>query len=286
MCSSDLGAVRLGAFGVLNKGVLGVDSLMGIEKIIGSAGVGDTVDHSGAVAPATGTSTNLRTGAVVVNGAAAPLPLSFTVANFENVIGSNFDDVIVGNAGANSLDGGAGIDTVSYAGATAAVTVSLAIAGAQNTVGDGVDSLANVENLSGSSFNDTLTGNGGNNLLEGGAGGDLLRGGLGADVFRYRSVSESGLALGSGDHLLDFSALQGDRIDLSAIDARPQTLLVNDAFNWRGLLNPTLLAVGDLCYSSNGVNATVFGCTATAGVVNFQVQLDRVTALNAANVVL
>jgi hypothetical protein len=58
----------------------------------------------------TGTTTNLTTGAVTVNGSGAPLPLSFNVQQFENVIGSNFNDSITGNSGANLLNGGSGND--------------------------------------------------------------------------------------------------------------------------------------------------------------------------------
>ena len=109
--------VSLGAFGVLRKGALGTDSLIGIETIIGSSLLGDTVDHSGAsVAPATGTVTNLTTGVVTVNGTAAPLPLTFNVSQFENVIGSGFADTITGNAASNSLVGGAGNDTLTLNG--------------------------------------------------------------------------------------------------------------------------------------------------------------------------
>ena len=108
--------VTLGAFGVLNKGALGTDSLVGIETVVGSSLLGDTVDHSGAVSgggvTVTGTTTNLTTGVVTVNGSGAPLPLTFNVQQFENVIGSNFNDSITGNAAANSLNGGLGSDTL------------------------------------------------------------------------------------------------------------------------------------------------------------------------------
>ena len=80
------------------------------------------------------------------------------------------------------MDGGAaGSDTASYFDATAGVTVSLAIAAAQNTIGAGVDTLFNFENLTGSNFNDTLTGNSVANILNGGAGNDALIGGAGND---------------------------------------------------------------------------------------------------------
>ena len=63
-------------------------------------------------------------------------------------------------------------DTVSYENATAPVTVSLAITTQQNTIGAGLDTLASIENLIGSNFNDSLTGNIENNVLIGGLGND------------------------------------------------------------------------------------------------------------------
>ena len=41
----------------------------------------------------------------------------------------------------------------------------------------------------------------------------MLRGGLGADVFLFKTLAEG------GDLLRGFSAAEGDRIDISAIDA-------------------------------------------------------------------
>jgi len=72
-------------------------------------------------------------------------------------------------------------ETVSYAFATAAVTVSLAITTQQNTIGAGLDTLTGIENLIGSSLNDSLIGDIKNNVLNGGAGNDRLNGGAGAD---------------------------------------------------------------------------------------------------------
>jgi serralysin len=105
--------ITLSAFGVVSKSALGTDSLIGIESIVGSSLNGDTINLSGASsAPATGTVTNLTTGSVTVNGFAAPLPLSFSISQFENVIGSGFADTITGNSANNVLDGGAGNDTI------------------------------------------------------------------------------------------------------------------------------------------------------------------------------
>ena len=84
------------------------------------------------------------------------------------------NDILTGTSSNN--------DTASYAAATASVTVSLLITTQQNTIGAGLDTLTNIENLLGSNFNDSLTGNTANNTLDGGVGDDTLTGWSGADT--------------------------------------------------------------------------------------------------------
>ena len=96
--------------------------------------------------------------------------------------GGDGNDLLIGGAGNDLLDGGAGIDTASYASAGSAVTVNLGTAGAQNTGGAGTDTLAAIENLIGSDYDDSLTGNDNANVLNGGLGNDTLIGGDGDDV--------------------------------------------------------------------------------------------------------
>ncbi len=117
-----------------------------------------------------------------------------------NGTGNGLGNVLTGNAGNNTLDGAGGIDTASYAAATASVTVSLALAGAQNTGGAGIDTLVQVENLDGSAFADTLTGDAGNNILSGGAGDDILEGGAGNDTIRGGGFTGSGFDTASYAH--------------------------------------------------------------------------------------
>jgi len=104
--------IVLAAFGVVGKGSLGSDSLIGIETVIASVNPDDTIDLSAAGSPASGTVADLGSGQVRILGAAAPLPLVFSVAQFENVIGSPFADTLSGDAGTNSLSGGDGADTL------------------------------------------------------------------------------------------------------------------------------------------------------------------------------
>lgn len=101
----------------------------------------------------------------------------------DTLFGDGGDDVLEGGAGIDWLYGGAGIDLADYGAAASAVSVSLALGDAQqDTGGAGIDSLAGIENLRGSAFDDSLTGDQAANRLDGGAGDDALSGGLGDDV--------------------------------------------------------------------------------------------------------
>jgi trimeric autotransporter adhesin len=100
-----------------------------------------------------------------------------------NATGNELSNNLYSNAGDNVMDGAAGVDQVVYSQATAGVTVSLAITGAQNTIGAGTDTLLNIENLHGSTFNDVLTGNALANTLNGSTGADTMAGGAGEDSY-------------------------------------------------------------------------------------------------------
>jgi len=92
------------------------------------------------------------------------------------------DDTLDGGAGADTLDGGEGIDTADYSASNAGVAVDLtpgSVGGGGTAQGD---ILRNIENITGSAFDDTLTGDAGANVLVGGAGNDRLVGGDGADT--------------------------------------------------------------------------------------------------------
>jgi len=131
--------------------------------------------------------------------------------NFENLTGSLFADTLRGNFATNVIDGNGGVDTVSYDNAVAAVQVSLSSTTAQNTGAAGMDTLLNVENLTGSSHNDTLQGNGGNNVLDGGSGIDTVSySSAGAGVSVSLDIASPQLTQGAGvDTLRNFENLTG-----------------------------------------------------------------------------
>lgn len=242
------------------SGLDGDDSLKGLagdDAISGGAG-NDTLDGGAGndvLAGGDGTdSANYATAtaAVSVNiGLSGPQNTGGSgvdsLATIENLIGSDFNDLLIGGAGANSLSGslgadtldgglgndllagGDGADTASYVSATLGVTVSLALAGAQNTVGAGIDSLSSLENLLGSAFDDMLSGTKAANRIDGGsgadtifgdAGADTLLGGDGNDVFIFASTTDfvagESVTGGNGIDELRFTTTQAATLVLSA----------------------------------------------------------------------
>ncbi len=111
------------------------------------------------------------------------------------IIGSNYNDYIVGGADWAVVVGGGGADellgldspgavgTVSYFNSSDGVNVALD--GSVSSGGDAEgDRVSNFKNMVGSDFDDHLVGNNFSNLIEGGDGKDLLEGGAGNDTLR------------------------------------------------------------------------------------------------------
>ena len=304
----------------------GTDTLLGVENLIGSnfndtltgnagansiegGGGDDTIDgQSGNDTVQGGAGNDVLTGgtgydlltyaaataAVTVN-LTTPLAQNTegagtdTIAGFENLTGSAFNDTLTGNATANILDGkggddllngGAGTDTAHYGSATAAVTVNLSLAGAQNTGAAGVDTLVSLENLIGTAFHDTLTGSSGNNVLNGLAGNDTLtgldghdtlKGGLGNDTLTGNSGADSFVfnqalnATTNKDTIPDFSPVDDTLLLENAIftkftanGAIPAGTFVANAGGVAGDANDFLLydnATGKLFYDADGNGA-------------------------------
>lgn len=103
-----------------------------------------------------------------------------------DILGLAGNDVIEGGALGDTLIGGDDIDTLSYAGSTAGVTIT--INGAVQTAGSGGDAAGDLvsffENITGSKHADKLTGDGGGNVIDGGLGDDIIFGGAGFDTLK------------------------------------------------------------------------------------------------------
>jgi Ca2+-binding RTX toxin-like protein len=110
------------------------------------------------------------------------------------LLGGDGNDRLFGGAGNDKHDGGAGNDTADLSG-SAAVQVSLADGTA---TGQGSDSLSNIENVSGSTKNDTLTGSDADNKLVGRNGADTLNGAGGSDTLDSKDGTSGNDALDGG----------------------------------------------------------------------------------------
>lgn len=123
-------------------------------------------------------------------------------AGADILIGGAGFDFLEGGAGADVLNGGADFDYAGYAFATAPVTANLANK-ALNTGDAAGDSYILIDGLAGSKFNDKLTGDGGGNIINGGLGNDTLAGGAGADAFVFSTALNAATNV---DTITDFNA--------------------------------------------------------------------------------
>jgi hypothetical protein len=164
--------------------------------------------------------------------------------NNDTLDGGEGNDMLDGGTGGDAMTGGLGNDvylvdnandtTVEAANegydiVRTALTWTLAdniegleLQGGGNANGTGNAGANNLQGNSGDNFLyglagvDTINGNDGSDVIIGGEGNDLLRGGLGADDFRVAHAFGSVLET---DQVYDFSTAEGDRIDISQIDA-------------------------------------------------------------------
>jgi trimeric autotransporter adhesin len=158
-----------------------------------------------------------------------------TFAGFENVRSSNRHETIIGDSGANilearggddvlrggrgndTLDGGDGVDTADYVtslssqgrvvlqlGANGADGLAMQVltASTGQIVGLEFDTLRNIENVRGTSWNDELRGNELDNVLDGLADADVMVGGAGNDTYIVDNALDVA-SEGSGQGALD-----------------------------------------------------------------------------------
>jgi Ca2+-binding RTX toxin-like protein len=159
--------------------------------------------------------------------------------SLENAIGSAFDDVLIGNskdnnlqslggadllignAGNDTLDGGDDIDAVSYQRDPGSVNVNLAANKATDGFG-GTDVIYNVENVVGSAFNDEIIGDAKDNTVTAGEGADTVKGGAGNDKL-YGEAGNDFLMGEAGNDLID----GGTEVDTLSYDNSPSGVVVN-----------------------------------------------------------
>jgi Ca2+-binding RTX toxin-like protein len=143
-------------------------------------------------------------------------------AGDEFLYGGAGDDTLAGGAGSDVLSGGLGTDTADYSASAAGVTVDLEAG--TGTGGDAQgDILSGIENLIGTSYDDTFRGNDADNVFTGGdgndvfavgdmAGNDTLYGGVGGgwtDTIRLLNSDNSSIA-GGWTITLDTGTIDSD----------------------------------------------------------------------------
>jgi serralysin len=314
----------------IKNGTAGADTLIGTtgaDQLFGEAGNDilkglagpdlldggtdtDTVNYSGSAARVVA---RLETGLGTFGDAAGD-----TYVSIENVVGSSFGDILIGNSlanqlkgglgndlfvgggGADAMDGGDGIDLVDYQ--TSALGVNVNLSTGLATGGDAAgDTLKGIERLFGSASGDTLTGNtvandfigdegndklsglAGDDFLEGDSGADTMTGGDGADTFFFILQGDSPAGLLTRDMIQDFSHTQGDVLDLSFIDANTENGTF-DRFEFLG--DVRVDGPGRITYAFEGNNTVVQINTAGGDTPEMEIQLQGHVDLLASDFIL
>ncbi|WP_157269749.1 M10 family metallopeptidase [Azohydromonas aeria] len=255
-------------------------------------------------------------GTVIENASGGRGADDITGNNAANLLrGGAGNDTIGASAGNDTLDGGSGTDALSGGAGNDVYVVDhaqdrvaegvnagtdLVQAGVSWTLGDNVENLtltgtaalagsgnglanvltgnAGANLLRGGAGNDTLLGGLGHDTLAGGAGRDLLTGGTGADVFDFNGAGDGGITAQAWDVISDFSAAQGDRIDLRDFDAN--TLAGQSGVqHFKGLIaaGAAFTAPGQLRWSAG----VLWANTDTDRDAEFALQLTGVQVLTA-----
>jgi Ca2+-binding RTX toxin-like protein len=213
-----------------------------------------------------------------------------------HLIGLAGNDTLDGGGGADTMDGGLGNDTyvvdnnfdvIVEAAAQGTDTVKSAISyvlGADSNLENLTLTGSAAINATGNQVSNTLTGNSGSNVLDGGAGNDVLVGGKGADTliggagvdrFDFNYLTDSPIGAGR-DVISDFSSADGDKIDLSTLDANTG-VSGNQAFTFIG--DAAFSAAGQIRFADGVLQGNVNGDV----VADFEIGLIGVTSLTASD---
>ena len=119
----------------------------------------------------------------------------------DDVRGFAGPDLFLAREGRDLYSGGSDADELSYQYPVVGVDVDLGRNDPQDTIGAGVDTIASVENLTGTEHDDTLAGTAGPNLLIGGLGDDVVEGGGGDDSLSGETARYAGAPAGVSANL-------------------------------------------------------------------------------------
>ncbi|MDB5693153.1 MAG: serralysin-like metalloprotease protein [Alphaproteobacteria bacterium] len=197
-------------------------------------------------------------------------------AGNDTLDGGAGNDLLSGGLGNDTLIGGDGLDTVTYVNSTAGVNVDLRIVGvAQNTGGEGVDTLSGIEYLTGSNFGDTLRGNDDFNLIiDGAANGPA---GQTDSIFGFGGNDSIQVTRATAAVATNVNMDGGDGDDF--IELRGGTLSAALATNTAGLsATGTGAAVGYMALGTTSSDRNVDVVTVDGGAGNDRIVLSGVAS--------
>ena len=148
-----------------------------------ATGIGGTYSNINGFIGGSGNNTVVGpdTGATwTINGLNSFTVLGLTFGNFQNITAGAGDDTfafLTGGELSGAIDGGAGVNSVTYAGYTGDIIVDLLIHSATGAGGG----IFNIRNITGSNGNNMLVGDASANVFIGGTGRNILIGDGGAD---------------------------------------------------------------------------------------------------------
>jgi Ca2+-binding RTX toxin-like protein len=254
--------VNLASLGAQNTVGAGIDTLAGIENLLGSKTGADrlTGDDEDNILIGYGGND------VLAGGEGSNL-----------LDGRSGDDTFLAHLGDDIVEGGTGVDTVDYSAATGSVAVMLSVStransssglgyaggidrepmvipGATSVAGlakgasTGSDSLYDIENVKGSAFNDVLSGSAAANVINGMGGADTMIGGDGSDTYHVDNA---------GDLVLESNSSRTTGGTDTVISTVSHTLASNvEVLRLSGTaaINGTGNTLDNLVYASNGAN--------------------------------
>ena len=169
-------------------------------------------------------------------------------------------DRILGGDGADANDGGAGFDAIDYRGAASRVVFDMTTSG---TVGDAAgDTYTSIERAYGSNFNDTITGTSANEFFHGEDGDDTINAGDGLD--RIYGGDGNDIQRGQGGNDLLYGSAGNDQLnggtgfDIASYDNATSAVVVNLATG--GTLGD---AAGDTYFGIEVIYGSAFNDTIT-----------------------
>lgn len=246
----------------------------GTDTLIGGAGNDTYIVDDGAdrVLESPGEGTDTVQSSVSFTLADNLENLTLTGSDAINGTGNALNNVLIGNAADNKLDGAQGADTMAGGAGDDVYLVDNAGDVVTENANEGIDTVyatisytlgANVENLilgnaavsgTGNELANEITGNAANNVLSGGAGSDWLDGGAGTDTMSGGTGDDTFVVDNAGDIVME-NASEGNDTVLSSITYTLGANVENLALTGTANISGTGNALDNIIIGNSGNNA-------------------------------